>query len=52
MVDAVPKVWEVSISRAWQALRVERATYRYRSKRTGQAPLLKRILKTVETQVH
>lgn len=51
MVDTVRKVWQVSIRRACQALPVERSTYHYRSKRTGQAPLLKRIQEIAETRV-
>ena len=51
MVDMVRKVWQVSIRRACQALPVERSTYHYRSKRTGQAPLLKRIQEIAETRV-
>jgi putative transposase len=49
MVDAVRKVWQVSIRRACQALPVDRSTYHYRSKRTGQAPLIKRIQEIAET---
>jgi putative transposase len=51
MVDVVRKVWQVSIRRACQALPVERSTYHYRSKRTGQAALLKRIREIAETRV-
>lgn len=51
MVDTVRKVWQVSIRPACQALPVERSTYHYRSKRTGQAPLLKRIQEIAETRV-
>jgi putative transposase len=51
MVDVVRKVCQVSIRRACQALPVERSTYHYRSKRTGQAALLKRIREIVETRV-
>jgi putative transposase len=43
MVDEVRVVWQVSIRRICQALPVDRSTYHYRSKRTGQAVLTKRI---------
>src|SRR5438045_2473451 len=43
MVDEVRSVWQISIRRACQALPVDRSTYHYRSKRTGQAILMKRI---------
>jgi putative transposase len=49
MVDHVRTVWQVSIRRACQALPVDRSTYHYRSKRTGQAALMKRII--AETRV-
>jgi putative transposase len=51
MVDLVRKIWRVSIRRACQALPVDRSTYHYRSKRTEQAPLLKRIREIAETRV-
>ena len=51
MVDLVRQVWRVSIRRACQALPVDRSTYHYRSKRTGQAPLLKRIKEISQTRV-
>jgi putative transposase len=51
MVDHVRAVWQVSIRRACQALPVERSTYHYRSKRTGQAILSKRIKEIAETRV-
>jgi putative transposase len=51
MVDVVRQVWRVSIRRACQALPVDRSTYHYRSKRTVQAPLLKRIRELAETRV-
>src|SRR5947207_13780242 len=43
LVDEVRSVWQVSIRRACQALPVDRSTYHYRCKRTGQAILMKRI---------
>ena len=51
MVDHVRVAWQVSIRRACCAVPVDRSTYHYRSKRTGQAPLIKRIKETAETRV-
>jgi len=51
MVDEVRAVWQVSIRRTCQALPVDRSTYHYRSKRTGQAVLMKRIKEIAETRV-
>jgi transposase InsO family protein len=51
MVDEVRRVWQVSIRRACLALPVDRSTYHYRSKRTGQAVLMKRIKEIAETRV-
>jgi putative transposase len=51
MVDEVRRVWRVSIRRACKALRVDRSTYHYRSKRTGHAVLMKRIREIAETRV-
>ena len=51
MVDEVRAVWQVSIRRACQALPVDRSTYHHRSKRTGQAILMKRIKAIAETRV-
>jgi putative transposase len=51
MVDEVRAVWQVSIRHACQALAVDRSTYHYRSKRTGQAVLMKRIREIAETRV-
>ena len=51
MVDEVRVVWRVSIRRACQALPVDRSTYHYRSKRSGQAVLMKRIKEIAETRV-
>jgi putative transposase len=47
----VRKVWQVSIRRACQVLPVDRSTSHYRSKRPGQAALLKRIREIAETRV-
>lgn len=51
MVDEVRVVWQVSIRRACRALPLDRSTYHYRSKRTGQAVLMKRIKEIAETRV-
>jgi putative transposase len=51
MVDHVRTEWQVSIRRACLALPVERSTYHYRSRRTGQAVLMKRIKEIAETRV-
>lgn len=51
MVDQVRTVWRVSIRRACRAVPVDRSTYHYRSKRAGQAPLVKRIREIAETRV-
>src|SRR5438552_259799 len=51
LVDEVRSVWQVSIRRACQALPVDRSTYHYRCKRTGQAILMKRINEIAETRV-
>ena len=51
LVDEVRTVWRVSIRRACQALPVDRSTYHYRSKRSGQAVLMKRIREIAETRV-
>src|SRR5215469_12830345 len=51
VVDHVRTAWQVSIRRACRAVPVDRSTYHYRSKRTGQAPLSKRIKEIAETRV-
>lgn len=51
MVDHVRATWQVSIRRACRALPVERSTYHYRSRRTGQASLIKRIKEIAETRM-
>jgi transposase InsO family protein len=51
IVDHVRGAWQVSIRRACRALPVDRSTYHYRSKRTGQAVLMKRIKEIAETRV-
>ena len=51
MVDHARATWQVSIRRACRALPVDRSTYHYRSRRTGQARLQKRIKEIAETRV-
>ena len=51
LVDEVRPVWRVSIRRACRALPVDRSSYHYRSKRSGQAVLTKRIKEIAETRV-
>ena len=51
MVDEVRRVWQVSIRRACLVLPVDRSTYHYQSKRSGQAVLMKRIKEIAETRV-
>ncbi len=51
MVDHVRASWQVSIRRACRALPVEHSTYHYRSRRTGQAGLIKRIKEIAETRM-
>jgi putative transposase len=51
IVDEVRAVWQVSIRRACQAVPIDRSSYHYRSKRTGQAVLMKRIKEIAETRV-
>src|SRR5262249_28926465 len=45
------RAWQVSIRRACQALPVDRSTYHYRPKRSGQAVLMKRIKEIAEIRV-
>ena len=52
IVDHVRVAWQVSIRRTCRAVPVDRSTYHYRSKRAGQAPLIKRIKEIAETRVH
>jgi putative transposase len=51
MVDHVRAAWRISIRRACRAVPVDRSTYHYRSKRSGQAPLSKRIKEIAATRV-
>ena len=51
MVDHTRSTWRVSIRRACRALPVERSTYHYRSRRTGQAQLTERIKEIAATRV-
>ena len=43
--------WRVSIRAAWCALRFDRSTYHYKSRRTDPAALKKRIKEVCETRV-
>jgi putative transposase len=51
MVDHARSTWRVSIRRACRALPVDRSTYHYRSRRTGQAELTERIKEIAATRV-
>jgi len=51
LVDEVRRVRQVSIRRACEALPVDRSSYHCRSKRSGQAVLMKRIKEIAETRV-
>jgi putative transposase len=51
MVDHVMATWQVSIRRACLTLPVERSTYHYRARRTGQATLKQRIKEIAESRV-
>lgn len=43
--------WGISIRRACRVLRFDTSTYHYKSLRTGQAPLERRIREICETRV-
>lgn len=43
--------WDISIRRACKVLRFDTSTYHYKSRRTGQAPLERRIKEICETRV-
>jgi putative transposase len=51
LVDHARSTWRVSIRRACRALPVDRSTYHYRSRRTGQAELTERIKEIAATRV-
>lgn len=51
LVDHARSAWQVSIRRACCALPVDRSTYHYRSRRTGQAELSERIKAIAATRV-
>jgi putative transposase len=51
MVIHVRVAWQVSIRHACRALPVERSTYHYRSRRTGQAALIRRIKEIARNRV-
>ena len=51
MVDGMLVDWGVSIRRACPALRFDTSTYHYKSRRTGQAGLERRIKEICETRI-
>jgi len=51
LIDGVRDDWRVSVRRACAALRFDRSTYQYRSRRTDPAILKKRIKEICETRV-
>jgi hypothetical protein len=51
LIDGMLVDWGISIRRACKILTFDISTYRYKSRRTGQAPLERRIRETCETRV-
>lgn len=51
IIDSVRDDWRVSIRRACEALRFDRSTYQYKSRRSDPAILKKRIKEICETRV-
>ncbi|WP_113154401.1 IS3 family transposase [Nitratireductor sp. OM-1] len=51
LVDGMLVEWGISIRRACKALKFETSTYHYKSRRTGQAALERRIKEICETRV-
>ncbi|WP_420507840.1 IS3 family transposase [Nitratireductor aquimarinus] len=51
LVDGMLVDWGISIRRACKALKFETSTYHYKSRRTGQAALERRIKEICETRV-
>src|SRR6185295_1364920 len=51
LVDAVCGQWGVSIRRACELVEMDRSTYHYRSRRSGQAGLEQRIKEICQTRV-
>jgi putative transposase len=51
LVGAMLVDWNISIRRACKVLRFDTSTYHYKSLRTGQAPLERRIKEICETRV-
>jgi putative transposase len=51
LVDEVRSEWQVSIRRACAALEVDRSTYHYRSRRSGQATLEHRIKEICDVRI-
>ena len=51
MVDTLRRTWKVSIRRACSAIKAERSSYHYKSRRRDQADLKARIKAISETRV-
>lgn len=51
LIDGMLVDWGISIRRACKVLRFDTSTYHYKSRRTGQAPLERRIKEICETRV-
>ena len=51
MVDTLRRTWKVSIRRACSAIKAERSSYHYKSRRRDQADLKARIKAIAETRV-
>ena len=51
LVDEVRSEWQVSIRKACEALEVDRSTYHYKSRRSGQATLEHRIKEICHVRV-
>jgi len=51
LVDVVRSEWRISIRRACRALEVDRSTYHYKSRRSGQAAIEQRIREICHVRV-
>jgi putative transposase len=51
LVDEMRTTWKVSVRKACRVLRFDPKSYRYRSRRPGQAPLESRIKEICQTRV-
>lgn len=51
LIDGMLVDWGISIRRACKVRRFDTSTYHYKSRRTGQAPLERRIKEICETRV-